>query len=883
MGGATTKEYFFGEMMKLELEETPFPRLGEVVHFLVHAFDLVGRGEALSKRLKRFAKESDFNLTEANQIIDEALLKPLREIDESFADDLAVWITKLLDDYKTIILTVPTNIANRTFVLTVLASKACHFIPNTIMLLKTLQKQCPDAPDFKQWFESKDIIAVKEVLSWMKTYQVPENTLVDFLNIYKPEDCRYEDYKESIYRTLRHWKSGNTLPEFSQFRTFKQAKEKNNLVIWLLLARAWQSICQSMKKRFGEEGLTSLIKIVNDTYQTVSNDYKVNPEKIQKALFIVLTQSNGTDNSYKSAMDNLYQSFYEDCLEPFQKISLEREKMADEEKQAQATLKAIEQHKFFPHYHYLSEHGWGRYYAMCCDYPKALEHYQNAFEQGKYRAGSRLFDILRELLTLAAFLGKKRVIKSHYRWACLMGLFSGESDAPELWEIKQFKLAFFERFPVHGLYQCVTESKKDEMAQKPEKILHEMFIDRENWEKWKKTPPDLRNLDRMFKTFDSQPSTQLMIFSLLGQTDKVKRLLEAGADPNKRLENDGTALIIALQNGNTEIAKLLLEHPKIAESINARTRRKKLTALEVAIEKDYVDIVRLLIEKGADIEQFCDVEQMSPLYKAISFFYAVEKTRATGLPPTIPDENRSPDFFRRATEFPEVFQSGNVFNQDFPNRNALLMKVLQNASPEFEEMFKLVSDQIGIKKDFSKLLQIIDILIEAGANVNKPHNEPHQHGFTPFLHSAEIGELEIFRRFYEAGGKDHLTDCVANGDSILNIAIGYGNFDIAAYILKHGDKEQLRQIINNQNPTNGYSTLHFFIKRFWKFNRNQLYSDETMNDWKQNVWGKLLELEPELTLKDKMGLTAEIFADRRAMPSFVLDLQKKRQKRRKGV
>jgi len=201
------------------------------------------------------------------------------------------------------------------------------------------------------------------------------------------------------------------------------------------------------------------------------------------------------------------------------------------------------------------------------------------------------------------------------------------------------------------------------------------------------------------------------------------------------------------------------------------------------------------------------------------------------------------------------------------------------ASPELFRTYKMVgaiiSDEIGINKDFSKLIQIVEILIEAGADVNKPH----KHGFTPFLHSAEIGDIEVFRRLYEAGGQDHLTDCVANDLSILIIAIGYGKFDIAAYILKHGDKKQLRQIINNQYSKTGYTALHEFIFIFWQFKRNKCYSDERMNDWKQNVWGKLLDLEPDLTLKEKGGLTAAMFADCRAMPSFALDLQK----RRKGV
>jgi ankyrin repeat protein len=52
-----------------------------------------------------------------------------------------------------------------------------------------------------------------------------------------------------------------------------------------------------------------------------------------------------------------------------------------------------------------------------------------------------------------------------------------------------------------------------------------------------------------------------------------------------------------------------------------------------------------------------------------------------------------------------------------------------------------------------------------------------------------------------------------------------------------------------------------------------------MSDWRQLVWEKLLDLEPDLTLKDKMGLTAEMFADRHGMASFALELQRKRMKR----
>ncbi|MEK8021282.1 MAG: hypothetical protein VSS75_030785 [Candidatus Parabeggiatoa sp.] len=52
------------------INETPYPRLGEVVHFVSHAFGLFGEADLLSLCLKRFAQDSDFNLATANRLID---------------------------------------------------------------------------------------------------------------------------------------------------------------------------------------------------------------------------------------------------------------------------------------------------------------------------------------------------------------------------------------------------------------------------------------------------------------------------------------------------------------------------------------------------------------------------------------------------------------------------------------------------------------------------------------------------------------------------------------------------------------------------------------------------------------------------------------------
>jgi hypothetical protein len=168
---------------------------------------------------------------------------------------------------------------------------------------------------------------------------------------------------------------------------------------------------------------------------------------------------------------------------------------------------------------------------------------------------------------------------------------------------------------------------------------------------------------------------------------------------------------------------------------------------------------------------------MSKNYKTIGFL-------------SIPKENQPPDYSRRRSEYLNVLLRGDVFEQDFPDYHALAMQMWRDDPQRFKAITEEAEQQLQFNMEFSTYLQIIDILLEAGADMNKRHI----HGFTPFLYSAEVGDLEIFCRLYEAGG--NLTDCLDKGGNILSIALAYSNFNIAAYILEHGNQEQLHQIIN---------------------------------------------------------------------------------------
>jgi hypothetical protein len=85
-------------------------------------------------------------------------------------------------------------------------------------------------------------------------------------------------------------------------------------------------------------------------------------------------------------------------------------------------------------------------------------------------------------------------------------------------------------------------------------------------------------------------------YALLCDAERIKKLLEEGADPNIRDGDGNTPLHFAASKGCAEVARLLLEH---GADPNAQDKNGE-TPLHVAAFNGHVDVVRLLLEHRAD-------------------------------------------------------------------------------------------------------------------------------------------------------------------------------------------------------------------------------------------------------------------------------------------
>jgi ankyrin repeat protein len=98
---------------------------------------------------------------------------------------------------------------------------------------------------------------------------------------------------------------------------------------------------------------------------------------------------------------------------------------------------------------------------------------------------------------------------------------------------------------------------------------------------------------------DQKKRTPLILAAYNGHTEVVEFLIGKGADVNAGDSDRQTALLYASKRSFNETAALLLEK---GADVNAQSRKKGITALMIAAVADNEELVRMLLDHGADAD-----------------------------------------------------------------------------------------------------------------------------------------------------------------------------------------------------------------------------------------------------------------------------------------
>src|SRR5688572_8318153 len=111
----------------------------------------------------------------------------------------------------------------------------------------------------------------------------------------------------------------------------------------------------------------------------------------------------------------------------------------------------------------------------------------------------------------------------------------------------------------------------------------------------------------------SSPPDPLLEAVERGDAAGVRALLRGGANPSVARGDGLTALHVAAQTGNLEIARLLID---ARADVRAETRIGAYTPLHLAAGRGHADVIDALLDAGADVAARTTSTGVTPLHLA---------------------------------------------------------------------------------------------------------------------------------------------------------------------------------------------------------------------------------------------------------------------------
>jgi ankyrin repeat protein len=282
-----------------------------------------------------------------------------------------------------------------------------------------------------------------------------------------------------------------------------------------------------------------------------------------------------------------------------------------------------------------------------------------------------------------------------------------------------------------------------------------------NWESWKKWFDTNDDKSKMPESQRGITSTNPLFYaSLLGLRDTIIYLLEKAKLGVNNIDGfNRTALQAAALKGQTLIVKLLLEKGADVTIAN----REGWTPLNSASFSGHVKVVKLLLEKGADVTAVM-TDRRTPLYSA-SFNGHVEVVKL---------------LLEKGADVTAVMTDGRtpLYSASF-NGHVKVVKLLLEKGADVTAATTGGWTPLN-SASFSRHVEVVKLLLEKGAKVTVITTN----GWTP-LHSASFnGHVEVVKLLLKKGAD--VTAAMTNGWMPLNSASFSGHVEVVKLLLEKG-------------------------------------------------------------------------------------------------
>lgn len=703
--------------------KTAYPIPLEFIRFLNQVLDLPIREKDRKKKLDGAIRDINLIPKELDESLAYFIIQPLKkEISNSIANLLESNLRKMMEEYlKNIVKKIPVDGLSREEIMRALSSfvaKRCFEFLNNLPEEFRLAKQ-----DIVSLF-SKNELSVPFILKKME-----EN--LDWF-VY----CSYLNDEEK--KKISRYKSGEYIPSFQAIKLLCGVKELNKS--WLKKMMFWLVIARAMDVLKNESMLFNDFEL--DFYQDVEIFYKR----------IVLLQQNGIQKVTPYFILDNYKLLYGSLIGNLKAENSQVKSKIDE------SYHYLENENLLEIMSYHWDRFYARFYLFSGELDKAIEHYKKSFENALFRGGEYLKDIIQDSLIATSYREKaygksERKFLAHLKHAMILFDIEPPSVEEQIekvnykglikdWEVDTWARQF---------HLCFSKEKWFDGVNYKEISPRMLAIDYHEWNRHK---PNYKNINQVLKikaydgtTFKILP--QLVLFSLQGNNDTVKRLLALGADVNLLSSSEESALSIALHTmaydehipENPELINMLINIPHKENVINKKWSKKGHFPLYLAVATGKPEYVRKILEMGANVNEWHSVNQESSLMLVMKMIQEYK------------DPEKRADLFVKNP----LHQSDQKFVDDYRRRNYGINHDVGCLTDEQRfDLRKLLlfsyKERLDRNSSLEELYSIVKLLLEYGANPNFEYDIRSMKGYTPLMLSVEYNDRRLFDLLVKFGG-----------------------------------------------------------------------------------------------------------------------------------